>query len=106
MTKSILILCTDPCRSFELQDAILRARMDVDTHVRHFSDDQDWNGADLILCSTKSPELPMLLDFVEQRKPATKVVLIDEQSLDSNLSPVKVRSMIEGHLAGKLQLVA
>ena len=41
MTKSILILGTNACRSFELQDAILRARMDVETYVRHRSDDQD-----------------------------------------------------------------
>ena len=49
MTKSILILGTNSCRNFELQDAILRARMDVETHVRQRSDDQDWTGADLII---------------------------------------------------------
>ena len=106
MTKSILILGTDPCRSFELQDAIIRARMDVDTHVRQHSDDQDWNGADLILCSDRSPDLAMLLAFVEQRKPATRVVVIDEQSLDSGISAFEVKTLIENQLAGKLQLVA
>lgn len=106
MKKSILILGTDSCRSFELQDAILRARMDVETHVRQRSDDQDWNGADLILCSEDSPDLQMLLDFVEQRKPAARVVVLEEENRDFQFSPGQVRSLIEGHLPGKLFLAA
>jgi hypothetical protein len=106
MIKSILILGTDPCRSFELQDAILRARMNVETHVRQRSDDQDWNGADLILCSEDSPDLQMLLDFVEQRKPAARVVVLDEENRDSQYSLSQVRSLIEGPLPGKLFLAA
>jgi len=106
MTKSILILGTDPCRSFELQDAILRARMDVDTHVRHRSDDQDWNGADIILCSEDSPELQMLLDFVEQRKPAARVVILGNSSQDREYSPAYVRSLVEDQMQGKLFLAA
>ena len=106
MIKSILILGTDACRSFELQDAILRARMDVETHVRQRSDDQDWTGADLIFCTEDSPDLPMLLDFVEQRKPATRVVILDETARTLPFSPVQVRSMIEGHLQGRLFLAA
>ena len=106
MTKSILILGTDPCRSFELQDAILRARMNVATHVRHRSDDQDWNGADIILCSEDSPELQMLLDFVEQRKPAARVIILANSRHDEQISPAFVRSMIEGKNPGKLHLAA
>ena len=106
MTKSILILGTDPCQSFELQDAILRARMNVETHVRQRSDDQDWTGADLIFCSEDSPDLPMLLDYIEQRKPATRVVILDETDGDLQFSPVRVRAMIEAHMPGKLFLAA
>lgn len=106
MKKSILILGTDPCRSFELQDAILRARMDVETRVRQMSDDQDWTGADLILCSEDSPDLQMILDFVAQRKPATRVVVLAKASRDSAYSPAQVRSMIEGPTPGKLFLAA
>ena len=106
MKKSILILGTDACRSFELQDAILRARMDVETHVRQRSDDQDWTGADLIFCSEDSPDLQMLLDFVEQRKPAARVVVLDETNRDLHSFPAQVRSMIEDPLPGKLFLAA
>lgn len=106
MIKSILILGTNACRSFELQDAILRSRMDVDTHVRHRSDDQDWTGADLIFCSEDSPDLPMLLDFIEQRKPATRVVILNELTRDLQYCHIQVSSMIQGHLHGKLFLAA
>ena len=106
MTKSILILGADPCRTFDLQDAILRARMNVETHVRQRSDDQDWSGADLIFCSEDSPDLEMLLDFVEQRKPATRVIVFDKADWDVPYSPAEVRTMIEGHLPGKLFLAA
>ena len=102
MTKSILILGTDPCRSFELQDAILRARMNVQTHIRHRSDDQDWNGADIIVCSGDSPELAMLLDFVERRKPAARVVILRDPGQDLEFSPAYVRSIIDGQTPGKL----
>lgn len=106
MTKSILILGTDSCRSFELQDAILRAQMNVATHVRHRSDDQDWNGADIIVCSEDSPELLMLLDFVEQRKPAARVVILGNANREEQSTPAFVRSMIEGKIPGKLFLAA
>ncbi len=106
MTKSILIIGNDPCRSFALQDAILRARLNVETHVRQRSDDQDWTGADLIFCSEDSPDLLLLLDFVEQRKPATRVVVLDEANLNADYAPAQIRSMIEGHMPGKLFLAA
>ena len=106
MTKSILIIGTDSCRSFELQDAIIRARMDVETHIRQYSDDQDWSGADIILCSQNSPDLLTLLDFVEQRKPAARVVVLDEADANSQYTPAEVRSLIEGQMPGKLCLAA
>ena len=106
MTKSILILGTDACRNFELQDAIVRARMDVETHVRQYSDDQDWNGADLILCSEDSPDLQNLLDFVEQRKPSARVVVLDDEYLESQPTPTQVRTLIEGQVLGRLYMAA
>lgn len=106
MTKSILILGTDACRSFELQDAIVRSRMNVETHVRQYSDDQDWNGADLILCSEDSPDLQNLLDFVEQRKPAARVVVLNDENRESQYTPSQVRSLIEGQMLGKRYMVA
>jgi hypothetical protein len=106
MTKSILILGNDACRSFELQDAILRARMNVETHVRQRSDDQDWTGADLIFCAGDSPDLLLLLDFVEQRKPATRVVILDDANGNAQSALAEVHTIVEAHQPGKLFLAA